>query len=130
MSVPSDQPLAAHPNSTAGTSTYSVDRSSTSEPPNGLVEYVSTSSSSIIPAGHGNLDPGLPQLVDEGAVTLPFRQLMAVFTGLILGVFLASLDQTIVSVCTTTIANEFHSQNDIPWLGAAYLLTTTSFQPL
>ncbi|KAG0262142.1 hypothetical protein DFQ27_002526 [Actinomortierella ambigua] len=63
-------------------------------------------------------------------VTLPFKQLMLVFVGLCLGVFLSSLDQTIVSVCTKEIANQFNSMKEIPWIGTAYLLTSTAFQPL
>jgi len=79
---------------------------------------------------NGQLDPGPPLIMDQGVVTLPFRELMIVFIGLMLGVFLSSLDQTIVSVCTTKIANEFHALNEIPWVTTAYLLTSTSFQPM
>ncbi|KAF9100468.1 hypothetical protein BGX29_006543 [Mortierella sp. GBA35] len=79
---------------------------------------------------HGQLNPGPPNLADEVVVTLPFKELIVVFIGLMLGVFLSSLDQTIVSVCTPNIANEFNALNDIPWVGTAYLLTSTAFQPL
>ncbi|KAF9985956.1 hypothetical protein BGZ65_009290 [Modicella reniformis] len=79
---------------------------------------------------HGNLDPGPPQAVDQAVVPMNFRELMVVFIGLMLGIFLSSLDQTIVSVCTTNIANEFNSLSEIPWVGTAYLLTSTAFQPL
>ncbi|KAG0281873.1 hypothetical protein BGZ95_007931 [Linnemannia exigua] len=81
-------------------------------------------------SAHGQLDPGPPQLADQEVVTLPFKELIIVFVGLMLGVFLSSLDQTIVSVCTTKIANEFKALNDVPWVGTAYLLTSTAFQPL
>ncbi|KAG0009726.1 hypothetical protein BGZ81_003217 [Podila clonocystis] len=76
-----------------------------------------------------SLDPG-PSYPSDDVVTLPFKQLMIVFIGLMLGVFLSSLDQTIVSVCTTKIANDFKALNEIPWVGTAYLLTSTAFQPL
>ncbi|KAF9924281.1 hypothetical protein FBU30_005699 [Linnemannia zychae] len=79
---------------------------------------------------HGQLDPGPPQPVDQGTITLPFKELIIVFIGLMLGIFLSSLDQTIVSVCTTNIANEFKALNEVPWVGTAYLLTSTAFQPL
>ncbi|KAG0299650.1 hypothetical protein BGZ98_009870 [Dissophora globulifera] len=94
------------------------------------VDTPSLEASSTTSTAHGNLDPGPPQLVDQGVTTLPFRELMVVFVGLMLGVFLSSLDQTLVSVCNTKIANEFHSLKEIPWIGTAYLLTSTSFQPL
>ncbi|GJJ68692.1 hypothetical protein EMPS_01038 [Entomortierella parvispora] len=79
---------------------------------------------------NGQLDPGPPLIMDQEVVTLPFRELMVVFVGLMLGVFLSSLDQTIVSVCTTKIANDFHALDEIPWVTTAYLLTSTSFQPM
>ncbi|KAF9129014.1 hypothetical protein BGW39_004542 [Mortierella sp. 14UC] len=81
-------------------------------------------------SAHGQLDPGPPQLAHQEVVTLPFKELIIVFIGLMLGVFLSSLDQTIVSVCTTKIANEFKALNEVPWVGTAYLLTSTAFQPL
>ncbi|KAF9109855.1 hypothetical protein BGX27_007121 [Mortierella sp. AM989] len=89
----------------------------------------SSSIASAKAAQHGNLNPGPPLITDEGVVTLPFKELIVVFIGLMLGIFLSSLDQTIVSVCTTNIANEFHSLSEIPWVGTAYLLTATAFQP-
>ncbi|KAF9318998.1 hypothetical protein BG003_010047 [Podila horticola] len=90
----------------------------------------STSTKSSKSSNHGDLDPGPPQVTDQQVVTLPFKQLIVVFTGLMLGVFLSSLDQTIVNVCTTKIANEFNSLTEIPWVGTSYLLTSTCFQPL
>ncbi|KAG0199455.1 hypothetical protein BGX28_007279 [Mortierella sp. GBA30] len=80
-------------------------------------------------SSHGNLDPGPPEVTDE-VVSMPFKQLMVVFIGLMLGIFLSSLDQTIVSVCTNKIASEFNSLSEIPWIGTSYLLTSTTFQPL
>ncbi|KAF9100467.1 hypothetical protein BGX29_006542 [Mortierella sp. GBA35] len=79
---------------------------------------------------HGQLDPGPPNPADEEFVSLPFKELIIVFVGLVLGVFLAALDQTIVSVCTTKIANEFKALNEVAWIGTSYLLTATAFQPL
>lgn len=82
------------------------------------------------PSIHNQLDPGPPLASDEPANALPFKELVIVFVGLVLGVFLAALDQTIVSVCTTKIANDFKALNDVAWIGTAYLLTATAFQPL
>lgn len=91
---------------------------------------VLNSSSSSSSSLNGQLDPGPPLIMDQGVVTLPFKELMVVFVGLMLGVFLSSLDQTIVSVCTPKIANEFNSLSEVPWVATAYLLTSTSFQPM
>ncbi|KAG9072431.1 hypothetical protein KI688_000202 [Linnemannia hyalina] len=67
---------------------------------------------------------------DEPVNALPFKKLIIIFVGLVLGVFLATLDQTIVLVRTTKIANEFKALNDVAWIGTSYLLTATAFQPL
>ncbi|OAQ31158.1 MFS general substrate transporter [Linnemannia elongata AG-77] len=67
---------------------------------------------------------------DNGVVTPPFKELIVVLIGLMLGLFLSSLDQTIVAVCTTKIANDFDSLDEIPWVGTTYLLTSTTVQPL
>ncbi|KAG0374046.1 hypothetical protein BGX24_010903 [Mortierella sp. AD032] len=90
----------------------------------------SSASSSKGSSNHGNLDPGPHNPAHEDFVPLPFKELMLVFTGLMLGIFLASLDQTIVSVCSTKIAGEFNALDQIPWIGTSYLLTSTTFQPL
>ncbi|KAF9929623.1 hypothetical protein FBU30_001412 [Linnemannia zychae] len=79
---------------------------------------------------HGNIDPGPHNPALNTPTKLPFKELMIVFTGLMLGIFLASLDQTIVSVCSTKIAGEFKALDQIPWIGTSYLLTSTTFQPL
>ncbi|KAF8929623.1 hypothetical protein BGZ58_008813 [Dissophora ornata] len=78
----------------------------------------------------GNHGPDQPPSAGGVTVNMPPKELLVVFIGLMLGVFLASLDQTIVSVCTARIANDFNSLSEIPWVGTAYLLTSTSFQPL
>jgi MFS family permease len=45
-------------------------------------------------------------------------------------VFLASLDQIIVATSIPKISEEFTSLGDISWLGTAYMMTATAFQPL
>lgn len=89
-----------------------------------------SSASSSKGSSHGNIDPGPHNPAHEDFVPMPFKQLMLVFTGLMLGIFLASLDQTIVSVCSAKIAGEFNALDEIPWIGTSYLLTSTTFQPL
>ncbi|KAJ3115013.1 hypothetical protein HK100_001493 [Physocladia obscura] len=53
-----------------------------------------------------------------------------VLAGLAMGVFLAALDQTIVSVALQAIANEFNSLSEINWIATGYLLTATAFIPV
>jgi EmrB/QacA subfamily drug resistance transporter len=58
------------------------------------------------------------------------RQVMVVFSGLMLGMFLAALDQSVVSTALPTIVGDFHSLNRLTWVVTAYLLTSTASAPL
>ncbi|KAG0196933.1 hypothetical protein BGX28_009542 [Mortierella sp. GBA30] len=53
-----------------------------------------------------------------------------VFLGIFVTLFLAALDQTIVTTTLPSIAKDFNNFSDISWVGTAYLLTTTVVQPL
>jgi EmrB/QacA subfamily drug resistance transporter len=61
---------------------------------------------------------------------LTHRQVLIVFSGLMLGMFLAALDQTIVGTALPTIVNSLHGLNHISWVVTAYLLTSTISTPL
>ena len=61
---------------------------------------------------------------------LTHRQILVVFSGLMLGMFLAALDQTIVGTALPTIVNSLHGLNHISWVVTAYLLTSTISTPL
>ncbi|CAG8465673.1 10607_t:CDS:2 [Ambispora leptoticha] len=74
------------------------------------------------------LDPG--EKVNDQTNQLPFKQLIIVFMGLALAIFLSSLDQMIVTTALPRIASDFHALSDISWVATSYLLTSTSFQPL
>ncbi|KAI9345846.1 major facilitator superfamily domain-containing protein [Zopfochytrium polystomum] len=56
-------------------------------------------------------------------------QFYLIFVGLCVAVFLASLDQTIVSVALQAIATEFAAQDQVAWVATSYLLTSTAFIP-
>ena len=56
--------------------------------------------------------------------------LRTVFIALMLGMFLAALDQTIVSTALPTIVGEFGGLNHLSWIVTAYLLATTVVTPL
>ncbi len=51
-------------------------------------------------------------------------------TGLLLGMFLAALDQTIVATALPTIAGDLHSLSRLAWVVTAYLLASTVSTPL
>lgn len=59
----------------------------------------------------------------------PIRRFL-VFLGITVTLFLAALDQTIVTTTLPSVAKDFNNFADISWVGTAYLLTTTAVQPL
>ena len=61
---------------------------------------------------------------------LSHRQIMVVLSGLLLGMFLAALDQTIVSTAMRTIADKLDGQTAQAWATTAYLVTSTVSTPL
>jgi len=61
---------------------------------------------------------------------LTHRQIMSILSGLMLGMFLASLDQTIVSTAMRTIADKLNGQTAQAWVTTAYLVTSTVSTPL
>ncbi|CAL99738.1 EmrB/QacA subfamily drug resistance transporter [Saccharopolyspora erythraea NRRL 2338] len=63
-------------------------------------------------------------------VRLTHRQILTVLTGLMLGMFLGALDQTIVSSAIRVIADQLHGQTAQAWVTTAYLITATITTPL
>lgn len=61
---------------------------------------------------------------------LSHRKILTIFSGLMLGMFLAALDQTIVSTSIRTIADDLHGLNEQAWTTTAYLITSTITTPL
>ncbi|WUH23751.1 MFS transporter [Streptomyces sp. NBC_00448] len=61
---------------------------------------------------------------------LTHRQILTILSGLMLGMFLAALDQTIVSTAIRTIADDLHGLNQQAWTTTAYLITSTIATPL
>ncbi|HEX4725108.1 MAG TPA: MFS transporter [Pseudonocardiaceae bacterium] len=64
----------------------------------------------------------------EGGLT--HRQIMTILGGLMLGMFLAALDQTIVGTAMPRIANDLHGLSIQAWVTTAYLITSTITTPL
>ncbi|GAA5831942.1 hypothetical protein JCM3766R1_000164 [Sporobolomyces carnicolor] len=68
-------------------------------------------------------------LQDQSAY-LPVKRLILVFASLQLAVFLAFLDQTVVSTLVPTISAVFDAGRSSSFIAAAYLLTSSAFQPI
>ncbi|KAJ3240564.1 hypothetical protein HDU81_003448 [Chytriomyces hyalinus] len=63
-------------------------------------------------------------------VKLTRIQFVLVYVGLLLAIFLAALDQTIVSTALKSIIQELGSQDKVAWLGSSYLMTAAPLGPL
>jgi EmrB/QacA subfamily drug resistance transporter len=58
------------------------------------------------------------------------RQIVTILAGLMLGMFLAALDQTVVSTAIRTIADDLHGYDLQAWATTAFLITSTISTPL
>ncbi len=61
---------------------------------------------------------------------LTHKQIQAILLGLMAGMLLAALDQTIVSTSIRTIADDLHGLSAMAWVTTAYLITSTVTTPL
>src|SRR3954471_22892549 len=66
----------------------------------------------------------------EGNGGLTGAALRTVFIALMLGMFLAALDQTIVSTALPTITGDLGGLSHLSWVVTSYLLATTVSTPL
>jgi EmrB/QacA subfamily drug resistance transporter len=64
----------------------------------------------------------------SGAFT--HRQILTILAGLMLGMFLAALDQTVVSTAIRTIADDLQGYDLQAWATTAFLITSTISTPL
>ena len=71
-----------------------------------------------------------PQFHTSGIVRLTRPQLVGTMTGLVLAMFLAALDQTIVGTAEPRIIASLSGFNRYPWVATAYLLTSTLVLPI
>jgi len=58
------------------------------------------------------------------------KQILVIMTGLMLGMFLAALDQNIVATAIRTIGDDLHGLSVQAWVTTAYLITSTISTPL
>ena len=61
---------------------------------------------------------------------LSHAEVRTIISGVLLAMFLAALDQTIVATALPTIGRELHNVTDLPWVVTAYLLAATAATPL
>ncbi|MEU4219613.1 MDR family MFS transporter [Actinoplanes sp. NPDC026623] len=87
-----------------------------------------SNSGTTAPAADGSAagapGPGAP------SVEFTHRQIVTILTGLMMGMFLAALDQTIMATATKTIADDLNGFNLQAWATTAFLITSTISTPL
>lgn len=66
----------------------------------------------------------------QGGPTADQRRVWVVFSGLMLGLLIASLDQTVVATALPTIVSDLGGLNELSWVVTAYLLASTASTPL
>lgn len=67
---------------------------------------------------------------ERNAAGFTHRQVIIIFSGLLLGMMLAALVSTIVATAVPTIVGDLGGVDHIAWVVTAYLLTTTISTPL
>lgn len=70
------------------------------------------------------------QNVEPQGGVLTHRQIMSVMVGVMSGMFLAALDQSIVGVALPRITSELGGLNHLAWVVTAYLLASTATTPI
>ena len=68
-------------------------------------------------------------VADEDARYLSHREIVVVLFGLMAGVLLAALDQSIVGTALPRIVSELGGLDKLAWVVTAYLLTATAGAP-
>ncbi|HZL54234.1 MAG TPA: MDR family MFS transporter [Solirubrobacteraceae bacterium] len=72
----------------------------------------------------------LPPADEAPIAGLSHRRVLIIIGALMLGMFLAALDQTIVSTALPTIVADLHDASHLAWVVVAYLLAATVSTPL
>jgi EmrB/QacA subfamily drug resistance transporter len=73
---------------------------------------------------------GMQASTVETELELSHRQVLVVLSGLMLGMLVAALGQTVVATALPTIVGELGGQDQLAWVVSATLLTSTASTPL
>src|ERR1022692_4798920 len=71
-----------------------------------------------------------PTKISAESEEMTHRQILTILAGLMLGIFLAALDQTIVSTTIRKIGDDLHGLSVQAWVTTAFLITSTLTTPL
>ncbi|MFD7663809.1 oxytetracycline resistance efflux MFS transporter OtrB [Streptomyces sp. NPDC059788] len=73
--------------------------------------------------------PGTAEGADRTGPVFTHRQILTAMSGLLLAVFLAALDQTVIATAMRTIADDLHGQTRQAWATTAYLIASVLAMP-
>lgn len=76
------------------------------------------------------MDTTTHETTHETTAPLNQRRMLLAFSGLLLAMLLASLDQTIVATALPTVVGDLGGLNHLAWVVTAYLLASTAATPL
>lgn len=79
-------------------------------------------------SGKADGDAGAPPVVTPAPLSR--SEVRTILVSLMLTMFLAALDQTIVATALPTIGRQFHEVTTLSWIITAYLLASTAVAPL
>jgi EmrB/QacA subfamily drug resistance transporter len=85
-------------------------------------------SSTTAPTGAAAADGG--RIGGAPSIEFTHRQILTILGGLMMGMFLAALDQTIMATATRTIADDLNGFSLQAWATTAFLITSTISTPL
>jgi EmrB/QacA subfamily drug resistance transporter len=75
-------------------------------------------------------DTGMPELAPAATPYFSRRDIVSILSGLMLAMFLASLDQTIVATSLSTMAQDLSGWRLMSWVVSAYLVASTVTTPI
>jgi EmrB/QacA subfamily drug resistance transporter len=81
-------------------------------------------------SSEAQVDTGRPATAPDESGAFTHRQILTILAGLLMAMFLAALDQTIVSVAMRTIADDLSGFQLQAWATTAFLITSTIATPL
>jgi len=97
---------------------------------NGGGAATTTTATTTVADETADLEPAGVERAEDESKYLHGAQLWLLTIGLLLTVFVIALDNTIIATAIPKITSVFDSLDDVGWYGSAYLLTSTSLQPL
>src|ERR1700760_256946 len=74
--------------------------------------------------------PGTAMQTDDDLPRFSHQQILRVLSGILLCIFLAAIDQTVVIPAVPAIAADLNGFSHLAWIVSAYLLTSTAATPI